>query len=139
MANNSMAGVRRWLRTYPLIKSGKRINVNYLGSQPLEYVVEDVPTSPVIESYIDGSSLRAKSYVIASRDSCGSDAAENLVVSGFWDNLIAWIEEQDEIGNYPDIGFPVESVAVTNTGYVFELDGTVARYQIQIQLTYFRR
>lgn len=131
--------MRKWLLSAGLFKSGEKFNANFLDPDATGFSIEDVPTTPVVKSFSDGSALMAKNFVVAGRLPTGKDKRTNYTGSGFWDALCLWIKEQDNDGSLPPID-GVQSVAVTNTGYVMEMnmDTNSARYQIQISITYLQ-
>jgi len=131
--------VREWLKSCPLIDDGTRFRVNYLGAESSEFTIDDIPTETVVNQYIDGSTLRQKSFMLASRQSYSGDVINNLEKSGMYDDFIEWVEEQDLTENYPDIVVgDVISVGVPSTGYIAEADVDTARYQITITIIYHK-
>jgi len=61
---------------------------------------------------------------------------DQISASGFYEQLEAWIEEQNKIGNLP--GIPnATGIEVLAPGYLFDVYGTgMARYEIQCRVTY---
>ena len=64
----------------------------------------------------------------------------NIENSQFFEELAAWIEEQSDEENLPELpkGDEAEELNVTTTGYLFAVsaDWRIARYQLQLQLVY---
>ena len=73
--------VRTWLRSCPLIDQNDRFSINYLGAEPMEYTVEEVPGVPVLTKYMDGSTMRSASFVVASRSEYSAKGFVPLSVS----------------------------------------------------------
>lgn len=92
--------IRQWLRKCPLIDKGDRFNVNYLGADPLCYTLEETPNIPILIQYLDGSSLREKIFVVASRDEYGADVLVNITNSGFWEQFEKWVESQNRKNHF---------------------------------------
>ena len=107
--------VRTWLRSCPLIDQNDRFSINYLGAEPMEYTVEEVPSVPVLTKYIANS--------------------------GFWSQLETWVEDQNRQRKYPklDDGRQARSIEITSSHYLYEVGANTARYQIQLQLTYYQK
>lgn len=133
--------IRCWLRACPLIDRKDRFNVNYLGAVPICFTVEETPNSPVVRRYLDGSTLREKTFVVASRDDYGEDVLINIANSGFWEKFSDWVERQNRSKRFPLMshGKQPQKIEVTTSHYLFEADATTARYQIQMKLTYFQK
>lgn len=133
--------VRTWLRSCPLIDQNDRFSINYLGAEPMEYTVEEVPGVPVLTKYMDGSTMRTASFVVASRSEYSADVLQNIANSGFWNQLETWVEDQDRQRKYPklDDGRQARSIEITSSHYLYEVGANTARYQIQLQLTYYQK
>lgn len=126
-----------WLEGCPLL-SDQRLNVNYLGLEPLEYAVIEAPAAPVLARYLDGSSTRQKSMAITAIQDYSPDLLQQLAESGFWERFGDWVEAQDDAEQLPDLGEgrTAVSVAVTASHYLLQNTAQTARYQIQLSLTY---
>lgn len=133
--------LRAWLRSCPLIDSKDRFDVNYLGAEPVCYTVDEVPTTPIIKKYLDGSTLRQKVFVVASRDAYGANVLQNIANSGFWEQFTEWVETQNAHRQYPSMrdGQTPRKIEVTTSHYLFESGADTARYQIQMALTYYQK
>ncbi len=131
-----------YFRACPLIGTRERLSFNCLAAQTCEFAIDDEgPENPVVKSYMDGSSLRVKTFVLASRQSYGADARENLSKSGFFEQLAAWVEQQNRLHILPQMPEgqePCKLEALT-AGYLFSSEGDTARYQIQLRLTYYQK
>ena len=129
--------LRAWLLTCPLLE-GQRLNANYLGAEPLEFALFEVPMAEQVAYYLDGTSIRQKAVAIAALQDYSPDLLEQLAASGFWSELEEWIEEQNDLGELPDLGErrTADSVKVSASHYVLYTSAQTARYQIQLLLTY---
>ncbi|MGN0441558.1 MAG: chloramphenicol resistance protein [Acutalibacteraceae bacterium] len=132
-----ITSIREFLETCPVIQ--ERIKLENLGEDTPEYCVETVPCNPVVKEYVDGSAKKQYLFVFAGREVFGDDI-DNLTNSEFYESVAEWIEDQDCIGNLPQLGGKLEaqSLTVLTNGYVFANDETKARYQIQCRLTYYK-
>ena len=128
--------VMQFIARFPALKDGK-INLDYLGSNPIEYVVETIPCDPIVTRYMDGGSLRQFLFAFASRESYGTDTLQNIQNSEFYEDFSSWIEECDRNGMPPDLeDFRAQKIEVLTAGYLLEEGKQDARYQIQCRLTY---
>lgn len=132
--------VRTWLQECTLIDADDRFNANYLGADPTEYTIEDVPVVAVLKQYLGGA-LKQKNYMIASRNSYGVDILDNIANSGFYDALSDWVQAQNKARNFPNMGTNkvVRNIKTTSTAYIFEAGADTARYQIPLQITYYEK
>ncbi len=132
-------GVVEYVSHCPLLKNGL-IRVDSLGSKPVEYVVEVLPTDPIVQRYVDGSSEQQFLFAVGSREYYALDMIQNMNNTQFYEQLQEWFEEQNRHENFPDIGEDkeVRSIEVVTTGFLFATDKKTARYQIQFRMIYFK-
>lgn len=139
MVQSIMEGLTDYFLQCPLLKDGV-FRVNALGSEPVEYMLETGITSPVLETYIDGSSIRQYQFNFNSRDSYSMDRVLAIQNESFYEDFCNWVEEQSLTGNLPDMPEGCEAQALTILAPGFMLDATMenAFYQVQLQLQYFK-
>jgi hypothetical protein len=116
------------------------LHVNYLGSNRIEYTLDETPAEPIVKTYVDGSTIRQKVFVFASREYYEPDALVNIASSGFYERLINWIEEQNEEGNLPELPGVLSSqkLEILSQQYLFQAEEDRARLQIQARLLYYK-
>ena len=131
-------GIRDYMAECPFLRDGL-LNVEYLGQTPTEYVIESVPTDPIVRKYADGGALKRYLFLFASREYFGNDVLRNLDNSGFYEKMADWIREQNNLRHFPcmDKGRVPQEIKVVSTGYLFDAAEKNARYQIQLQLLYY--
>lgn len=131
--------LKTYLLTFPNWASGAPFTVDSLaGSTPTQYGLVQLPVNPLVEQYIDGSSLRQFAFAIESAESTVDEQAR-IEASVFYENLAAWMEAQTRAGNLPilDTGKIAESIEVLQSGFLFEFgESGVGIYQIQCRMTY---
>lgn len=138
MATDSMiAAVAEYFMACPLLKDGV-FRVDALSGNTIEYAVETGIFTPVIQQYVDGSSLRQYQFNFTSREFYSMDRIQNIQNSEFYETLAEWVESQDMAENYPELpeGCEVQSLEVLSSGYIFDTSMKNARYQIQLRMTY---
>lgn len=131
--------VREYFISCPLIDLDKRIRVDYLGVEEVEYTIDSVPVEPIVKQYADGGALKQFVFVFGSREYYGSDEVQNMENSGFYEQFSNWLEEQSNLGVLPKLsGNKVaRRIEATTQGYLFDSSESMARYQIQCRLTYY--
>lgn len=134
---NIVDAVHDYISACPLLKDG-RLGVDWLGSEPVEYVIEVVPAETVIKKYADGGALKQLVFLFASREAYSADILDNLSNCGFYEQFADWVEMQDKAKIYPDMGQGrvVTGIRTTTCGYLFDADANTRRYQIQCVINY---
>ena len=119
---------------------GKSLNVNCLGEKPQACVIEPTPCKPVLEQYTDGGSKRQITFCIATREFFDAEMQQNLKTQEFYEALENWIDKQNESNNLPKLekGYEPVEYEVMNCGYLQDVTGNKARYQINLRLIYER-
>lgn len=139
MITSIMGAVREFLGGCPLF-DGNTLRVNFLGEDPQEYTLEDVPAAPVLKKYRNGSSVRQALFVLASRELYSRDAVENLKASGFYEQLSDWLDAQSFQRSLPRLpeGMTARKIEATTNGYCIsaDIEQNIQRYQIQLKLIY---
>ena len=81
-----MEGLTDYFLQCPLLKDGV-FRVNALGSEPVEYMLETGITSPVLETYIDGSSVRQYQFNFNSREAYSMDRIMAIQAESFYEDF----------------------------------------------------
>ena len=139
MVNSIIEGLTDYFLQCPLLKDGV-FRVDALGSEPVEYALATGMTSPVVRTYVDGSSIRQYQFNFNSREAYSMDRILAIQNESFYENFCNWVEEQSMIGNLPEMPEGCEAQALTVLTPGFMLDATMenAFYQVQLQLQYFK-
>lgn len=139
MTDSIIQGLVDYFIACPLLRDGV-FRVDALGDEAIEYTIETGITSPIVQEFIDGSSVRQYQFNFGSREYYSLDRVENIQNSTFYENLCNWIEEQSSAGILPDMpeGCEAEKLTVNAPGYMFDASMVNARYQIQLTLQYFK-
>ena len=132
-----MEALREYIKTCPIL-DGKRLNVDFLPEAAASCSVDAAPVNPVVKRYIDGSSLRQFSFVLASRALYGEELRQQLDNLGLFEDFSDWLDRKNRARDFPDLGTGrrVTKLEVTTSGYVFAPGVNAARYQIQCRMLY---
>lgn len=129
--------IRDYFMACPLLKEG-RLNIDYLGEDPVEYSIDSMLVSnPIVKQYMDGSSLRQHPFVFVSQEIRSQQIVDQIEASGFYEKLSDWIEEQNNNDNLPDIP-GAQRIEVMAPGYMYDATQTTAVYQIQCRVLYIK-
>jgi len=131
--------IRNFMMQCPFLASGP-VGVDYLGSTPRQYSIDQTPGTAIIKRYSSGDSIRQALFTFSGREPYGESEEENIDNAAFYEQLAAWLEEQSRAGILPvlDAGKTAQSIEVLTGGYILDADTTTARYQIQCRLNFYQ-
>lgn len=143
MSNKTViAGVRDYIETCPHLAEFKGvIGVDNLAEGDTAYAIESVPAKETITAYLDGSRKMAFTFMFSSRNAFGQDTRETLDNIGFYGKFAGWLHTESRAGRLPDLGIgrTALSIEAVTSGYLYDVQGTKAKYQIECKLTYMER
>lgn len=129
--------IRQYLIDNQIIDEGLRINVDFLGENPTEFALEPIPVNPILEKYLNGSSLRQFQFQLLSCNDYGADVFQNIANSTYYENLYNLIESNNDKGILPNIK-GIDSIECLNSGGILDAGTNTARYSIQMRITYYK-
>ena len=140
---NNAEQLRDWFRSCPALAEGNRFRVDYLAENPTEYAIYAVPSQlRYRENVLDEEiplPVQTINYIFASKESYGADVEQNLANLGFYDEVVAWVLDQNAQRNFPAINEGrIKSIVPTLTAYPVQVGSDSAKYQIQLRITYIR-
>lgn len=140
---NNAEQLREWFKSCPALAPGNRFRIDYLAEDPTEYAIYAVPSQLNYRENVLGEEIplpiQTVNYIFASKESYGADVEQNLANLGFYDEVVAWIIEQNVQRNFPTINEGrVKSIVPTLTAYPVQIGSDSAKYQIQLRMTYRR-
>ena len=118
------------------------ININYLSPEPDSFAIDNVEKSPILKRYVSGETIRQYCFLLAGRIVYDNSLAENIAASDFFEDLEAWIDEQNANGVFPNLdeaeGVPI-AIEVTKSGVIRDTARTSARTEMELRLLYKRK
>ena len=137
---NNTASMRAWLRTCPSVERKRLFGADYLADVE-SYSLDVTPTALRYQENILGEMVlretQEQNFVFASRDPYGAEFQQNLDNLGFFQDVAAWIIEQNNARSFPAWeGGEVTAIVPTLSAYPIAMGSAFARYQIQIKVTY---
>lgn len=138
-ADSIIQAVTDFFMGCPLLKDGV-FRVDALGTTGIEYAIETGSFEPVIQNFIDGSSIRQYQFSFGSIEYYDMDRIQNIQNSTFYEKFADWVEEQNRAGDLPKLpsGMDAEELQVLSPGYIFDITTKYARYQLPLRLIYFK-
>lgn len=143
MTPSPIAAVRTWLQTCPYIDDALgefgTLGIHFLHAEPIQFSIEQSPGVPVVGRYFSGTD-RVRNFLILSRLNFNESEALQLANSGLIEAVTDWIERQNDLCNFPDLGadYPVRRVEVTSSSYLQALDETTCKFAFQIAIYYYQ-
>lgn len=129
--------IRQYFIDNNIIDDKSRINVDFLGDNPTEFALEPIPVNPILEEYLNGSSLRQFQFQLLSCNDYGADVMQNMANSTYYEELYDLIEEKNKQGILPMIK-GIDSIECLNSGGILDAGTNTARYSIQMRITYYK-
>ncbi len=138
---NNIEHLRAWLRGCPALSADNRFRVDYMAEESVEYSLVSVPSSIVYRQNVLGESIprenQTMNFIFATRESWGADEKQNMLNFGFYQDVIAWMIEQNAKLNFPRINEGrVTAIKPILSQYVSSPGTDSARYQITIEVAY---
>jgi hypothetical protein len=139
----TIQAVQNWLLSCPYIDNELDefggLGVNFLGSEPVQFSIEEAPGTPIVQRMFSGS-VRLKNFMFLSRLNFNEEEAQQLSNSGLMEQITDWVEEQNDLHHFPDLGAekPVRRMEVTSSGYMQAVDATTCKFLFQLAMTYYQ-
>jgi len=130
--------VREYMLSCPKL-SGRKVNVNCLGTKLQSFSIDNVVADNVIKKYCDGGTLKQAVFTLAVRDRYDEILGENLYVMTLLEEIEDWIYKQNIIKNLPDLGSSdmiARSIEVTKSGYLHDTSMSSGRWQLEFRIVY---
>lgn len=129
--------IRKYFIEQKIVDKKNRINIDFLGSKPTEFSIEKVPTNPILEKYIDGSSYRQFQFQLVSCNNYGPEIAQNLSNSEFYEDFYKTIEEKNKNRVLPKID-GIDTIECLDNGAIVDVTANTARYSILMRVKYYK-
>lgn len=133
--------VREYLLSCPEI-SGKKVNINCLGTRQGSLTLDNVPADTTIKKYCDGEELKQAVFSLAIRDRYDENLQENTSVSELLEKIEVWLYTQNLNNNLPKLTedkiSPV-SIEVTKSGHLYDTSMANGRWQLEFRLLYIQK
>lgn len=129
---SKMEKIKEFISTCSYLKNGK-INLDYLSNKIESYSLDQTPSNPILQQFRDGGSRRQITFDFTVQ--APFSALENIRNSKFCEDFTAWIEQQNELGNLPNIE-GIDWIKCTSPGYILRTGENTAVYIIQMQVAY---
>lgn len=128
--------IKEWFEQCPLLNGGK-IDVDYLKDDVYSYSIDRTPGQPIINRFVDGTGGKKQiTFDFSVTAPISSQSIINLQNSKFGEDIIAWVENENESSNLPNINGAF-SISPTSPSYILQKTETTAIYIIQFSFIYY--
>lgn len=134
--SSMIEAIRDFISQCPLLNEG-RVNVDYIGEE-MSYSLDPLPCDPIISRYVDGGTKKQFQFAFTSKEEYDEDARVNIDNSEFCQQFEEWLEKQNLADNLPTLSSGKEAIQfeTLNKGYLYDIDGNLAKYRIECRLLY---
>jgi len=133
---NKEESLLNWIKNF-----NDEIKLNWLSNSENSFAIVPIGGEEVIEAYIDGSNLKKYDfYVQIMLEISKNDDDKNTENSQKIREFQEWIEERNELNDYPDFGvncFDYELINLSDISQVAQIyENGFAKYQIPVRIKY---
>lgn len=141
---NTAENLRLWLKECPAISDTYTFNVDFMGTEPVEYALFSSPTAISYERDILGNvyvkPIQELQYIFAALFPISEDVSKNLENLEFFTDVMNWIYQQNMQNHFPQIEEgTVLSIMPDLSPHIWNSEGGDGRYQIQLKIRYRRK
>lgn len=140
---NNISQLRSWLFGCPAIPQNAAISIDYMDGSAAEYAIYSVPSiiryhENVLGEYVPDD-IQTVDYILCSSENYGADIERNADNLGIYQKIVSWIIAQNAARKFPKwADGTIQSLVPTLTANPTQAGANVARYQINIKVTYRR-
>ena len=125
----------------PYLEDLAEVNVDFLPEDISTYSIEQTPSEPWINKWVDGSGGEKRlTFVFSSRIDWSYELQSSIESCGFFENFQNWMDEKTDNDELPNLGENMIAISIEaiSSGYLFDNPSNLqdARYQIQCLLVY---
>jgi len=131
-----ITGILGWVKSCDLVDDPEYIDVNLLPPEMMALGIYKQP-SGTVEPLVDGTKIITDVYYLLFKRPAQLEA-ERISSDEYLEQIEKWVEAQECEENYPEIGYRVFGVGITNTAYMMERTDEDAVYQLAISITYMK-
>lgn len=131
---NITESIIKWLKTCPDIGNINAFDINLLQGKKSSVGLFKQPSVTVTE-FIDGSKQITEYYYFLFKRAA-QVKADRLSNEEYLRTIEDWIDEQEFKGNYPNIGYPVDGIGMSDGYYMVSMEEKDATYQLTLEIQY---
>ena len=133
---SKIKGLIEGFKACPEIEDVDEIDVSQLAPEDPAAGLYKQPTIST-QKLIDGSEIRTETYYLLFLRPMNL-RSERVDNEDYLEAIEGWIWEQELSENYPDIGYPVHGIEMSNAFYMLSRTEDNAAYQFTVSITYER-
>ena len=133
--------IRDYIENLDCMKTfNNAININFLDGEVDSFSLEEIPCTPILKRYVDGSTLRQFEFTFCSREPYGAEIIQQIENSGFYEDFTGEIENKNHESILPkgiDNIIPI-GIEIISSAYVVTAEEDTALYQINLNFKYLK-
>ena len=133
--------IRDYIENLDCMKTfNNAININFLDGEVDSFSLEEIPCTPILKRYVDGSTLRQFEFTFCSREPYGAEIIQQIENSGFYEDFTEEIENKNHESILPigiDNIIPI-GIEIISSAYVVTVEEDTALYQINLNFKYLK-
>jgi hypothetical protein len=133
--------LRSLIKDCPYLQEfNKGINNENIGNESSLYVIEEIPTEPILKKYVNGDSINQYEFMFITKEVYEKEVIKNLIESEFDKHLISWLDGMVKNKKLPELdgNRQIQSIEASLTAGVLEEDNLKEQYKIKFILTYYQ-
>ena len=135
-----VGAIREFLKLCPYFSVLKAMGIDFLSNDINIASIDRTPIQPKKNDRITGNKIKQASFTLKVKLNHSDELKQQIENSDFLENFEDWLEEQDDIGNYPILknNKKVISIYVSSSNYLVAIDPSLRKavYQVQIIMEY---
>lgn len=132
--------LRDYLNTCPSFDILKSIGIDFLSNDANVASIDKTPIQPIKSNRIIGNKKKQASFTLKVKLNHSDELKQQIENSDFLEDFEDWLEEQNDIGNFPKLkkNKKVTNIFVSSSNYLLAIDPTLRKaiYQVQIIIEY---
>ena len=133
-----ISALKTYIKTYSGLDALAAFNTDHLDETPTNYAIIPIAGSQIIETYVNGVTLREFPFAFQSMEST-ADELKRLETVGFYEGFADWLETQTKDEMFPVLGTGKTALKIEALGWAYlfqEGQSETGVYQVQCRLEY---
>lgn len=138
-----IGAIRTYLKECPCFDKLKEIGIDFLSNDANIASIDRTPIQPLRKANIGGIKFKQASFTLRVKLNHSDELKQQIENSDFLEELEDWIEDQNDIGNFPKFkdNKKVTNIYISSSNYLVMIDPTLRKavYQVQIIVEYEKK
>ena len=135
-----IGSIRDYLKQCPYFNDLKSMGIDFLSNDVNIASIDRTPIQPLKNNRVTGNKIKKAIFTLKVKLNHSDELKQQIENSDFLENFEDWLEEQDDIANFPILkqNKKVTSIYVSSSNYLLAIDPSLRKaiYQVQIIVEY---